>query len=132
MPTGRLSIQLSGIPRLIIGRGRTCCNDMILFHHPAVNYLVSLVTKKENLKMSKNTKQSTPKVAALAAATLNDKNASQIAKSLAGSVIAQTHTGKQTGADMESKASKVLQSEKYSDETKTLAASVLSQSNKER
>lgn len=33
---------------------------------------------------------------------------------------------------MESKASQVLQSEKYSDTTKTLAASVLSQSNKER
>lgn len=82
--------------------------------------------------MSKNTKQSTPKVAALAAATLNDKTASRIAKSLAGSVIAQTHTGKQTGADMESKASKVLQSEKYSDETKSLAASLVSQSNKER
>ncbi len=82
--------------------------------------------------MSKNTKQSTPKVAALAAATLNDKNASKIAKSLAGSVVSQTHTGKQTGADMESKASKVLQSDKYSDGTKTLAASILSQSNKQR
>jgi predicted TIM-barrel enzyme len=82
--------------------------------------------------MSKNNKQSTPKVASLAAATLNDKNASQIAKSLAGSVIAQAHSGKQTGAEMESKASKVLQSEKYSDDTKTLAASLVSQSNKER
>jgi hypothetical protein len=82
--------------------------------------------------MSINTKQSSPKVASLAAATLNDKNASQIAKSLAGSIIAQTHTGKQTGAEMESRASKVLQSEKYSDETKSLAASLVSQSNKER
>lgn len=33
---------------------------------------------------------------------------------------------------METKASKVLQSEKYSDDTKTLAASVLSQSDKQR
>jgi hypothetical protein len=82
--------------------------------------------------MSKNIKQSTPKVASLAAATLNDKNASKVAKSLAGSVVAQAHTGKQTGADMESKASKVLQSDKYSDDTKTLAASLLSQSNKQR
>lgn len=82
--------------------------------------------------MNKNTKQSSSKVASLAAATLNDKNASKIAKSLAGSVVAQTHTGKQTGAGMESKASNVLQSEKYSDNTKTLAASVLSQSNKGR
>lgn len=82
--------------------------------------------------MSKNKKQSSSEVASLAAATLNDKDASKIAKSLAGSVIAQTHTDKQTGADMESKASKVLQSDKYSDDTKTLAASVLSQSNRKR
>jgi hypothetical protein len=33
---------------------------------------------------------------------------------------------------METTASKVLQSDKYSDDTKTLAASVLSQSNKSR
>ena len=82
--------------------------------------------------MSKNTKQTSSKVASLAANTLNDKHASQVAKKLAGSVIAQTNTGKQTGAEMETVASKVLQSEKYSDDTKTLAASVLSQANKER
>jgi len=33
---------------------------------------------------------------------------------------------------METKASQVLQSEKYSETTKTLAGSVLAQSNKER
>jgi hypothetical protein len=33
---------------------------------------------------------------------------------------------------MEAKASQVLQSEKYSEKTKTLAASVLAQSNKQR
>jgi hypothetical protein len=82
--------------------------------------------------MSKNIKQSSAEMASKAAKILGDDSASAIAKSLAGSVIAQTHTGKQTGADMESKASKVLQSDKYSDETKSLAASVLSQSNKER
>lgn len=82
--------------------------------------------------MGKNTKQSSAEMASKAAKILADNNASAIAKSLAGSVIAQTHTGKQTGADMESKASKVLQSDKYSNETKELAASVLSQSNKER
>lgn len=82
--------------------------------------------------MSKNTKASSPKVATLAANILNDKKSSSIAKSLAGSVIAQANTGKQTGAELETKASKVLKSEKYSDETKTLAASVLAQSNKER
>lgn len=82
--------------------------------------------------MSKNTKQSSPGMASKAAKVLGDNNSSAIAKSLAASVVAQTHTGKQTGADMESKASKVLQSEKYSDETKSLAASLVSQSNKER
>ncbi len=82
--------------------------------------------------MSKNTKQSSPKVAHLAATTLNDPNASQTAKSLAASVVAQTNTGKQTGKELETLASQVLQSSKYSDDTKSLAASVLSQSNKER
>jgi hypothetical protein len=82
--------------------------------------------------MSRNTKQTSLQVAALAAKTLNDTNASAVARSLAGSVIAQTHTGKQTGAQMETRASDVLRSEKYSADTKTLAASVLAQSNKER
>lgn len=82
--------------------------------------------------MSKNAKQSSAKVASIAAATLHDEGASKTAKSLAASVLAQTHTGKQTGAHMEDVASKVLQSDKYSEETKTLAGSVLSQSNKER
>ncbi|MFD2013371.1 hypothetical protein ACFSHO_07300 [Acinetobacter vivianii] len=63
---------------------------------------------------------------------MRNPSSSTIQKELAGSALAQTHSGKQTSSDMESKASKVLQSEKYSDATKTLAASVLSQSNKER
>ena len=82
--------------------------------------------------MVKNTKQSSKKVAHLAATTLSEPTSSSTAKSLAASVISQANTSKQTGAQMESKASKVLQSEKYSDSTKTLAASVLSQSNKSR
>ena len=81
--------------------------------------------------MSKNTKQSSPSVTKLAAATLSDPAASKVAKSLAASVLAQSNTPKQTGAGIETIASKVMQSEKYSDETKTLAGSVLSQSNKE-
>jgi len=79
-----------------------------------------------------NRKQSSADVARLAATTLADRGASQTAKSLAGSVIAQTNTGKQTGAQMDDLASRVLQSPKYSDDTKTLAASVLSQSRKAR
>ena len=82
--------------------------------------------------MSKNTKQSSPQVANAASKTLSNPNASATAKSLAGSVVAQAHTPKQTGKAMETKASQVLQSVKYSAETKSLAASVLSQSNKKR
>ncbi|MDR6581629.1 hypothetical protein [Pseudomonas extremaustralis] len=82
--------------------------------------------------MSKNTKQSSPKVATLASETLRDPNASAIARRLAASALAQTHSTKQTSAEMEVIAGKVLQSDKYSDETKTLAASVVAQSNKAR
>lgn len=82
--------------------------------------------------MAKNTKASSPKVAALAAHTLANPNASATAKTLAGSVLAQTHTGKETGSKTETLASSVLQSTKYSEDTKTLAASALSQSNKDR
>ncbi|EFO36214.1 conserved hypothetical protein [Vibrio parahaemolyticus Peru-466] len=46
--------------------------------------------------------------------------------------MAQASSSKQTGKDMETKASKVLQSNKYSDDTKEFAASVLAQSNKKR
>ncbi len=82
--------------------------------------------------MGKNIKQTSPKVASIASAVLNDKGASGIAKSLAASALSQSNKGKQTGAAMEDKASKVLSNEKYSDLTRELAASVLSQSNKER
>ena len=82
--------------------------------------------------MSFNPKQSSPKIATLASNTLQDASSSQIAKSLAASVLSQSNSSKQTGKELESKASQVLQSSKYSDETKSLAASVLSQSNKNR
>jgi hypothetical protein len=82
--------------------------------------------------MSKNTKKTSGKIAALAANTLSDPDASVIAKSLAASALAQRSTEKQTSAELEEKAGKVLQSDKYSEDTKSLAASVLSQANKER
>ncbi|BAN22636.1 hypothetical protein [Caballeronia insecticola] len=82
--------------------------------------------------MSENKKQTSKKVAHLAAETLHNPKASAIAKSLAASALAQSHTGKQTSAAMEHKASEVLQSSKYSQDTKALAGSVLAQSNKER
>lgn len=80
----------------------------------------------------KNKKQSSNEIAKLAAGVLRDSRSSQIAKSLAGSVVSQTHTKKQTGAELEDRASRVLRSSKFSDETKSLAGSVLSQANKKR
>ncbi|MFY1663741.1 hypothetical protein [Pseudomonas sp. Pseu.R1] len=82
--------------------------------------------------MPSNSKQTSADVAKLASETLRDPHASAIAKSFAASALAQTHTGKQTGADMEAKAGRALQSEKYSEDTKTLAGTLVSQSNKAR
>jgi hypothetical protein len=82
--------------------------------------------------MAKNTKKTSPNLGTEASAVLRDPNASKIAKSLAGSALAQTGTGKQTGAELEDKAAQVLDSDKYSDKTKSMAGSVLSQSNKKR
>ena len=82
--------------------------------------------------MSKNTNKTSDTMATLAAETLNNPNASAIARSLAASALAQSGTDKQTSAQMEEKAGKTLQSDQYSEQTKALAASVLSQSNKER
>ncbi|WP_029920442.1 hypothetical protein [Nevskia soli] len=82
--------------------------------------------------MSRNTKQTSGRIATLASETLQDPSASQIARSLAASALAQRHTNKQTGADIEHAAGRVLHSPKYSEETKELAASVLSQTTKDR
>lgn len=46
--------------------------------------------------------------------------------------MSKSNTNKQTGKVMETIASNVLQSSKYNDTTKSLAASVLAQSNKKR
>ena len=82
--------------------------------------------------MTKNSKTTSAGVAGKAAGTLRSDTASVTAKSLAGSVLAQSGTPKQTGKAMETKASHVLTSPKYSEATKTLAGSVLAQSNKKR
>jgi hypothetical protein len=82
--------------------------------------------------MSVNSKQTSKAVASLASHTLHDPKASTIAKSLAASALSQSHTQNQTGAQMEHKAAQVLKSDKYSKETKTLAASVVARANKER
>lgn len=82
--------------------------------------------------MPKNTKQSSKSVASHAGKILQDPNASAIQRSLAASVIAQRGTSSQTGSDMETKASNVMKSDKYNSDTKELAASLVSQSNRER
>ncbi|MBE4090853.1 hypothetical protein HJ056_04465 [Vibrio parahaemolyticus] len=79
-----------------------------------------------------NTNTTSKSVASKAARTLSNPNASKIQKSLATSAMAQASSSKQTCKDMETKASNVLQSNRYSDETKEFAASVLTQSNKKR
>jgi hypothetical protein len=82
--------------------------------------------------MSINKKQSSHDVAALAAALMNNKSASELQRKLAASVVAQARTGKQTGAKMEDLAAKALANKRSAPATRKLAASVLSQSNKER
>ena len=82
--------------------------------------------------MPKNIKHTSPRVATLAAETLQNARSSQVAKSLAASALAQRDSSKQTGAAMEDLAEKVLSGKKYATETKELAASVLAQANKDR
>lgn len=82
--------------------------------------------------MAKNSKQTSEAVATLAAETLRDRTPSRIAKQLAGAALSQSSTSRQTGAQMEALEGKVMQSEKYSDDTKTLPASVVAQANNAR
>ena len=82
--------------------------------------------KKERQNMNK--KSSGQKLSTQASKIMR----SQIQKSLAASVLSQRNTGKITGKAMETKASMVMNSNKYSGTTKSLAASVLSQSDKNR
>lgn len=82
--------------------------------------------------MSKNTKQTSSRIAKLASETLQYTRSSQVAKSLAASALSQRGGDRQTGAKMEDVAARVLSSDKYAGETKELAASVLAQANKQR
>lgn len=82
--------------------------------------------------MATNSKKTTTPVASLAGKTLQSSGASKVQKQLAGSVLAQTGTKKQTGAAIEPKASQALRSTSSSGVTKTLAGSVVSQSNRKR
>ncbi|MBS5192708.1 MAG: hypothetical protein KHY92_02820 [Morganella morganii] len=82
--------------------------------------------------MSNNIKKTSSTIASQAVQVLKKPNASAIQKSLAGSALSQSVTSNQTGGKTETTASKVLNSSKYNNQIKTLAASVLSQANKER
>jgi hypothetical protein len=84
------------------------------------------------VQMATNRKGTSGKVASLAADTLFKSGSSQIARKLAGSALSQSGTNRQTDAEMEDLASKVLRSDRYAENTKILAGSVLSQSNKRR
>ena len=79
-----------------------------------------------------NHKQTSKPVASAAARILVDPSSSATARSLAASALSQRSPSHQTGAAMEDLASRVLDSTKYSDQTKSIAGSVLSQSNKQR
>jgi len=60
-----------------------------------------------------NKKGSGQKISTKASKIMRSNNSSQIQKSLAASVLSQRNTGKITGSAMESKASKVMNSNKY-------------------
>lgn len=74
-------------------------------------------------------KKSSKQKSSDAAKILANPSSSEIQKSLAASVLAQSRTNKETSEEMEKIASDVLRSDKYSETTKSLAWSVLSQSN---
>ena len=82
--------------------------------------------------MSKNTKQTTTRSGRLASETLQRASSSQVAKSLAASALSQRSGDRKTGAKLEDTAARVLASDRYAKDTKELAASVLSQANKQR
>lgn len=79
-----------------------------------------------------NKKKTTKKMWTEAWKILQNPNSSKIQKELAWWVLSQVVRWKETWKEMEKKASDVLKSDKYSDETKALAASLVSQSNKKR
>ena len=80
----------------------------------------------------KNLKRTSPKVTQIVTKVLNDDKSSKIQKSLAGSLLSQTNTLKETGKIMEEKASIVLKSSKFNKISKSLVGSIISQSNKKR
>lgn len=70
--------------------------------------------------MSNNSKKTSSNVASKASDILRNPSSSAIAKKLSASALAQTKTDKQTGKDMETTASAVLKSNKYSADTEVV------------
>jgi len=75
-------------------------------------------------------KQTSSSLASAAAKIMGDNSSSKIQHQLAGSALAQKGNSKETSERMEAVASKVIKSDKYNAATKSLAASVMSQSTK--
>lgn len=82
--------------------------------------------------MSKNSKQTSPRVASVAGKALGSSSSSTVQKSLAGSALRQAGSSAQTGAQTEGRASRALDNPNSAPLTKTLAGSLVSQSNKQR
>lgn len=76
--------------------------------------------------MAKQEKTS-PRVARVASKTILKKSASKIAKSVAGSALAQTRSGKTTSAKVAKPASSVLRDGKSGSAPRSVAGSVLTQ-----
>jgi hypothetical protein len=75
----------------------------------------------------KNTKETSERIAHLAAVVLKKPGVSQIEKELAGSALAQHHTTKHTSTAIGKLAGKVLADSHVCAEAKELAGSVLAQ-----
>lgn len=86
----------------------------------------------KGIVMSRNAKQTSARVASLAAKTLQDESASALQRSLAGSALRQAGAPAETGAKTEAKAGKALDNPNSSDVTLTLAGSVTAQSRRSR
>lgn len=75
-------------------------------------------------------KQTSAPAASKAARVLNDPNASQREKKLAGSVLVQVKAGAETSPEMAELAAKIVGNPNASDRARSLAGSVLSQTEK--
>ena len=84
------------------------------------------------LKMSNMTKneKTSSRVSHSASNVLRNPGSSNTAKSLAGSVLAQSKTNKETSSAVATKAAKALDDGRMNRTTKSLAGSALTQKNK--